>query len=197
MSVLCNNCTMTQIQGLEYHDVAETLRRASVSVDAADCQGLLCGLICAAGFADQKIWVAEIFEAYDPKDLLQAEAYRLLQKLYEETLIRLNSPELDFELLLPDDEDALCERTESLANWCGGFLSGLGMAGVPAQDQLSDEVAELLGDLSQISTVDFDLDDPDEEEQVAFEEVVEYVRVGVLFIHEELQPGTAAQQTIQ
>jgi len=195
--VLCNNCTMTQIQGLEYHDVAETLRRASVSVDAADCQGLLCGLICAAGFADQKIWVAEIFEAYDPKDLLQAEAYRLLQKLYEETLIRLNSPELDFELLLPDDEDALCERTESLANWCGGFLSGLGMAGVPAQDQLSDEVAELLGDLSQISTVDFDLDDPDEEEQVAFEEVVEYVRVGVLFIHEELQPGTAAQQTIQ
>ncbi|MGB5536775.1 MAG: UPF0149 family protein [Thiogranum sp.] len=188
---------MTQIQGLEYHDVAETLRRASVSVDAADCQGLLCGLICAAGFADQKIWVAEIFEAYDPKDLLQAEAYSLLQKLYEETLIRLNSPELDFELLLPDDEDALCERTESLANWCGGFLSGLGMAGVPAQDQLSDEVAELLGDLSQISTVDFDLDDPDEEEQVAFEEVVEYVRVGVLFIHEELQPGTAAQQTIQ
>lgn len=197
MSVLCNNCTMTQIQGLEYHDVAETLRRASVSVDAADCQGLLCGLICAAGFADQKIWVAEIFEAYDPKDLLQAEAYNLLQKLYEETLIRLNSPELDFELLLPDDEDALCERTESLANWCGGFLSGLGMGGVPAQDQLSDEVAELLGDLSQISTVDFDLDDPDEEEQVAFEEVVEYVRVGVLFIHEELQPGTAAQQTIQ
>jgi len=197
MSVLCNNCTMTQIQGLEYHDVAETLRRASVSVDAADCQGLLCGLICAAGFADQKIWVAEIFEAYDPKDLLQAEAYRLLQKLYEETLIRLNSPELDFELLLPDDEDALCERTESLANWCGGFLSGLGMGGVPAQDQLSDEVAELLGDLSQISTVDFDLDDPDEEELVAFEEVVEYVRIGVLFIHEELQPGTAAQQTIQ
>ena len=67
------------------------------------------------------------------------------------------------------------------------------MAGVPAQDQLSDEVAELLlGDLSQICTVDFDLDDPDKEERVAFEEVVEYVRVGVLFIHEELQPGTAA-----
>ena len=75
---------MSQFQGLEYPDVAEALRRASVSVDAADCHGLICGLICAAGFADQKIWVAEIFEAYDPKDLLQAEAYRLLQRLYEE-----------------------------------------------------------------------------------------------------------------
>jgi len=188
---------MTQFQGLEYYDVAEALRRASVSVDAADCQGLLCGLICGAGFADQKIWVAEIFEAFDPKDLLQAEAYKLLQRLYEQTLIRLNSPELDFELLLPDEEDPLCERTESLANWCGGFLSGLGMGGLPAQDQLSDEVAELLEDLSQISRVDFDLDDPNEEERFAFEEVLEYVRVGVLFVHEELQPGTATQQTIQ
>jgi len=45
--------------------------------------------------------------------------------------------------------------------------------------------------------VDFDLDDPDEEERFAFEEVVEYVRVGVLFVHDELQPGAAAQQTIQ
>jgi hypothetical protein len=188
---------MSQFQGLDYHDVAEVLRRASIPVDAADCHGLLCGLICAAGFADQKIWVAGIFEAYDPKDPFQTEAYRLLQRLYEETLIRLNSPVLDFELLLPDDEDPLCERTESLANWCGGFVSGLGMGGLAAQDQLSDEVAELLGDLSQISRVDFDLDNPDEEELVAFEEVVEYVRVGVLFVHEELQPGTAAQQTIQ
>ncbi|MEA2079288.1 MAG: UPF0149 family protein, partial [Pseudomonadota bacterium] len=62
---------------------------------------------------------------------------------------------------------------------------------------LSDEVVELLEDLSQISRVDVELDDADEEEQVAFEEVVEYVRVGVLFVHEELQPGSAAQQTIQ
>jgi yecA family protein len=188
---------MTQIQGLEYHNVAEALRRASISMDAADCHGFLCGLICAAGFADQRTWVDEFFEAYDPKDPLQAETHSLLQKLYENTLIRLNSPDLDFELLLPDDQDPLCERTESLANWCSGFLSGLGMGGLPAQDQLSDEVAELLGDLSQISRVDFDLDEPDEEEQVAFEEVVEYVRVGVLFVHEELQPGTAAQQTLQ
>lgn len=190
------NGAMSQDQGLEYHSVAEALRCASTSVDAADCHGLLCGLICAAGFADQNIWAAEVFEAYDPEDRLQAEAHSLLQRLYEETLIRLNSPELDFELLLPDDEEPLCERTESLANWCDGFLSGLGLGGVPAQDQLPEEVAELLGDLSQISRVDFDLDDPNEQEQLAFEELVEYVRIGVLFVHDELQP-LAAQQTIQ
>lgn len=166
-------------------------------MDAADCHGVLCGLICAAGLADQKIWVAEFFEAYNPKDPLQAEAYSVLQRLYEETLVRLNSAELDFDLLLPDDDDPLRERTESLLNWCCGFLSGLGLGGLGTRDQLSDEVAELLEDLSQISRVDSELDDPDEEEQVAFEEVKEYVRVGVLFVHDELQPGTAARQTIQ
>jgi len=197
MSTLCNNCTMSQFQALDYDDVAEALRRAASPVDAADCHGFFCGLICAASFADQKIWVAEVFEAYDPKDPQQAETCRLLQRLYEETLVRLNSPNLDFELLLPDEAAPLRERTESLANWCCGFLSGLGMGGIAPQDQLPEEVAELLTDLSQISRVDIDLDDSDEEEQFAFEEVEEYVRIGVIFVHDELQPGTASQQTIQ
>jgi uncharacterized protein YgfB (UPF0149 family) len=38
------------------------------------------------------------------------------------------------------------------------------------------------------------VEDPDEEEQTAFAEVVEYVRVGVLFINEELQPSKAPSQ---
>ena len=188
---------MSQTQYLQYHEVSAVLQRGSIAVDAADCHGMLCGLICAAGFADQKIWVAEFFEAYNPKDPTQAEAHRLLQRLYEESLVRLDSPELDFALLLPDDDEPLRERTESLVNWCCGFLSGLGMGGLPAHDQLSGEFKELLQDLSQISRADVDVDDPDEEEQVAFEEVMEYVRVGVLFVHEELQPGAAARQTIQ
>ena len=145
MSGLCTNCAMSQNQVLEYQDVANALRRASTAVNAADCQGFLCGLICAGGFADQRVWVAEVFEAYDPKDLLQAEAFRLLQRLYEETLVGFNSPELDFQLLLPDDDVTLRERTQSLADWCCGFLAGLGMGGLPAQDQLSDEVNEVLG----------------------------------------------------
>ena len=197
MSGLCNNRAMSQNQVLEYQDVANALRRASTAVNAADCQGFLCGLICAGGFADQRVWVAEVFEAYDPKDLLQAEAFRLLQRLYEETLVGFNSPELDFQLLLPDDDVTLRERAESLADWCCGFLAGLGMGGLPAQDQLSDEVNEVLDDLSEISRVDFELDEPDEEDRFAFEEVSEYVRVGVMLIYEELQPGGDAQPTIQ
>jgi len=194
MSVLCDNCTMPENQRLEYSEVAAVLRQASVPMDAADCHGLLSGLVCAAGFADPKIWVAEIFEDYNQENALQAETFRQLQRLYELTVTELNSPELDFELLLPDDAQSLRERSESLGCWCSGFLSGLGMGGLPGQDKLPDDVGELLKDLSEISRVDFELDESGEDELAALEEVVEYIRVGVLFLHDELQPATAPPQ---
>jgi yecA family protein len=178
---------MSGNQHLDYYELGDALAGAQTSADAAACHGLLAGLVCATGFTEPKIWVTQIFEEYDPKDRLQAEAFKQLQALCEQTQAQINSEDLDFELLLPDDEDALHDRTEALGSWCGSFLSGLGLAGLE-QSQLSQEVTELLDDLTQIARVDFDLDAPDEEDLAAFEEVVEYVRIGVLFINEELQP---------
>ena len=138
--------------------------------------------------------MAEIFADYNSKNTLQADAFRQLQALYEATVTELNSHEIDFELLLPGDAESLQERAESLGSWCSGFLSGLGMGGLPAQDELPDDVRELLNDLSEISRVDFEVDAHGEDELVAFEEVVEYIRVGVLFLHDELQPPGAPSQ---
>jgi len=189
--MLCDNCTMSVNQELDYYSLDDALARAQTSMDPSDCHGLLAGLICAAGFADPRLWMAEVFEDYNPKDKPQAEAFKLVQALYEDELARMNSPDLDFALLLPDDEDALRDRVASLGSWCGGFLSGLGLGGVKEQAQLPEEISELIDDFAQITRVDFDLDSPDDEEQAAFEEVVEYVRIGVLFVNEELQPSKA------
>jgi yecA family protein len=185
---------MSENQRLDYYEVSDALARAQSAMDAADCHGLLAGLICAAGFADPRVWMAQVFEDFDPKDVLQVAASKQVQALSDDTLVRLNSPELDFELLLPDDDDALRDRAASLASWCGGFLAGLGLGGVSDPAQLPEEVGELLDDLAEIARVDFEVGDPDEEEQAAFAEVVEYVRVGVLLINEELQPSKAPLQ---
>jgi yecA family protein len=185
---------MSVNQDLDYYEIDDALRRAQVSVDAADCHGLLAGLLCATGFADPRAWLTHVFEDYNPKDLHQAEVSKVLGALCESTLAALNSPDLDFSLLLPDDDDDLGSRTAALGSWCGGFLSGLGLGGLPEAGQLPEDVAELVEDFSQITRVEFEVQDPDDEELAAFEEVVEYVRVGVLFINEELQPGQAPQQ---
>jgi yecA family protein len=180
---------MSENQPLDYYEVEDVLGRAGAGVDPSDCHGLLAGLVCATGFADPKVWVAQIFDDYDPRDANQSAATRQLGALSEDVVTRLNSENLDFQLLLPDDEDALAERAASLGSWCGGFLSGLGLGGISGQVSLPDAVGELLEDLAQIARVDFEVDETDEQEQHAFADVVEYVRIGVLLINEELQPG--------
>ncbi len=180
---------MSGNQDLEYDDVDDALERGGASCSAAECHGFFCGLVCGSGSGDPKTWVAEFFEDFNPRDARQSEAFRLLQALYQATLGALNSPDLDFEVFLPDDSLSLSERTGALADWCSGFLAGLGMAGITDQAPLPEDVRELLGDLAEFSRVDTEFDDEDEQERVAFEEVVEYIRVGILFIYEELQPG--------
>lgn len=188
---------MSENQRLDYYELGDALARAQTCADAPDCHGLLAGLLCAAGFADPKIWVAQIFEDYDAKDRLQAEAFRQLQALSESTLAQIDSQDMDFELLLPDDDDALRDRTWALGSWCAGFLTGLGLGGLGDRSRLSEAVTELLDDFAQIARVDFDLEAPEEEDLAAFEEVVEYVRVGALVINEELRPVANAQAPSQ
>jgi uncharacterized protein YgfB (UPF0149 family) len=109
MSALCNNSAMSENQGLEYYDVQDVLDRATPGADPADSHGLLCGLICAAGFADPQRWLPEVFDDFNPRDAAQARAYQCLQSVYEHTLASLHSEDLDFELLIPDDEAPLAE----------------------------------------------------------------------------------------
>ena len=40
---------MSENQRLDYYELGDTLVRAQVAADAADCHGLLTGLVCAAG----------------------------------------------------------------------------------------------------------------------------------------------------
>jgi yecA family protein len=185
---------MSTNQALDYYELGDALARARSAVNPDECQGLFAGLICASGCAAAHQWMPEVFDDFDPRDLLQSAACKQLQLLYERTLAGLNSPDLDFELLLPDAADSLRDRAQALAGWCAGFLSGLGLGGLRDGAQVPDEVSELFDDLAQIARLDFELDDPDEEEQAAFEEVVEYVRVGVLVINEELQPSQVSPQ---
>ena len=107
---------MSENQQLDFYEVGDVLARARVSVDAADCHGLLAGLICAAGFADPRVWMAQVFEDYDPKNADQAAAQSLIQALYGRTAAAINGAELGFTPLLPDDNDALADRAEALGN---------------------------------------------------------------------------------
>jgi len=181
---------MNRSETLDFNTVEQVLARSAVTTDAADSHGYLSGLVCAGGFTGPDQWEQELLD-----DEAGDEARQLLRTLYEDIQGRLNSNELDFQLLLPDDEEALQWRTEELGEWCSGFLAGLGAAGLPQSERLSTESNELLDDLAQIARIEFEADEVSEQDESAFVEIVEYVRVGVMLLNEELQPLTTPAPT--
>jgi uncharacterized protein YgfB (UPF0149 family) len=172
-------------------DFERAIRLSQGNLDAAELaesHGLLCGLLCretngtANDFMSQ---LAAMQLVVEPGVALEA----VLAEAFESTMAQLEDEEFGFVLWLPDDEESLEERTIALAQWCSGFLAGLGSGG--QLDALSEEAKEAIEDLQQIARAEIsspgqDVDDS-EEDEVAFTEIVEYVRVVALMLREDFR----------
>ena len=94
----------------------------------------------------------------------------------------------DFAPLLPDDDEPIGERTEALSQWVQGFLYGLGSGVTGDHARVSPEAGEIVRDFIEIAHGGEAVDDS-EESEMAFAEVVEFVRVGVQLLFVELAPA--------
>ncbi|MEJ2645024.1 MAG: UPF0149 family protein [Gammaproteobacteria bacterium] len=182
---------MNTTPNLDYDEVDAALQQAGAIPDAAESHGILCGLTCAGGRPDAQAWMGQVLADTDPANAMVVPCRSVLEQLYQDTMGQLNDSALDFRLLLPMDADPLPDRAKALGKWCEGFLFGLGMGGVKDTASLPGTVPELIKDMSEISRVEFDIDSPEDADEAAYTEIVEYVRVGVLLINEELHPTKA------
>jgi uncharacterized protein YgfB (UPF0149 family) len=115
-------------------------------------------------------------------------AREILLELFAATVSQLEDEKMVFSLLLPDDDTNLGIRANALGLWSQGFLSGLGMGGLTEDSALSPEAHEFLIDINKFAQLGFetdDADDADEQEEAAYAEIVEYIRVGTLLLHQE------------
>ena len=171
-----------------FDDLDETLRRAGAACDAAETHGTVCGVLCA-GLEDDAAWLEHLLDEASGPEAAQQACRRALLTLRDETHALLRGGTLEFEPLLPDDETGLADRTAALGEWCQGFLFGMGLAGARLDvEELSDETGEVLRDVGQIAQAGFEGDGSEEDEN-AYAEIVEYVKVGVQLLYEELQPA--------
>lgn len=158
---------------------------------AVECHGTLIGLLCARGEMEKKEWLDFIAHALDPADLLAREALATFGALFEAARSQLSDSTLDFQLLLPDDEAPVEERIEALAQWAQGFLLGMSAGGIKDLERLPGDSGEIVRDFVDICRADtYELENG-EEDEVAYNELLEYVRTGVLLINEELHPTQA------
>lgn len=169
---------------LSYTDLAALLRRLGSDGDAAVFHGALCGALCRA--RPEEIVLSDLLD--DDSVVPEAEAQALLSTALEQAEFALADAENGFSPLLPDDEMALQVRAQALGAWCEGFLFGLAVQGRFDLAGCSDEVREVVQDMTQFTRATFSESDDVEVEESAYAELVEYIRVGAQLVYLELHP---------
>lgn len=168
-----------------YADIQRVLDEERSLTDAAEAHGTLAGCLCTAaeGYRFEE-WLLEIL----PEGRAQPLAAATLRALYSATAGTLRAPDMEFELLLPGDTQSIGARASALAQWCQGFLYGLGSGVVQDASSFPGDVGEIVRDLTEISRADVDVAQSEESNENAYAELVEFVRVSVQVVFEELEP---------
>lgn len=167
----------------------DALERAEADLSPAEFHGTLCAFLCTRTPPRMDQWVGEIVVSeHAPRVGAWS---RALCEAAEHTRLALSEGAFALELLLPGDDTPLAQRSEALSDWCTGFLYGMGLAGRGIGESLSEEAREVVSDMVEFTRIDAE-DEGAQGAEKAFTEIVEYVRMGVVLIYEELMHADAA-----
>ena len=179
----------------KYEQIEDALSSVQSPYGPEDCHGMLCAMLVVNNSLHCARWLDEICTQNNAADAQINDDHDILCELYEHTKQELNDTLLNFTLLIPEENNSLNARVSALKKWCDGFLFGLALAGVKDLTHVPEDSMEILQDITTISQANED-EEEDEMNEVAYMDIVEYVRMGVLLINEEMQPMNR-HQTIQ
>jgi uncharacterized protein YgfB (UPF0149 family) len=139
--------------------------------------GMLCGAPAQAIYAYRRALIDLLDEAAEVDD---DELARFIEYAADD----LAAPDLGFAPLLPDDDQAITDRVDALAQWSAGFVAGFEEVG----GDLDEEAADALEDIARIADVGADVDD----DEFDYFSVAEHLKVAVLTVHDATRDGDAA-----
>lgn len=181
-------------QAVDHAELNELLGQCGSSFHASQAHGLLCSRLSVAGLEGAASWTSEVLAEANPENAKREQCAAMLGALWRATRRQLVERQFELALLLPGDHDPIVDRAVAMGSWCEGFLQGL------VSQKLSDKLKErlaaeplsgIINDMLQITRAAPETEDEDDE--VAFAELVEYIRVATLLTYEELsefrEPG--------
>ncbi len=149
---------------------------------------MLSSRLAIAGTGAGFDWLQTVLEGTDPANALRAECEVMLSDLFETAGRQLSERMSEFSPLLPDDADAAETRAEALGRWCEGYLHGLvsgGHEGAMKERLSTDPIADIIKDMLEITRATSGEGDEEDNED-AYTELVEYLRVAAQLVYEEL-----------
>jgi uncharacterized protein len=171
----------------KYTELNKALSKTTLKLHPSQVHGIMCGIFC--GSPQNTAWEELITGGKEP-----GKTHELLQKLYDVSAKQLKDFLFDFQLVLPPDSEDLPKRAEALSLWCQGFLTGLKLAHVPIVERTPSEMTEAINDLIEIAKMNYEDVVASEEDEVAYVELVEYVRMAIILIYQDQREIEAANR---
>lgn len=175
----------------DFEYLEHELRNVSAAMGAAETQGYACGYYVAAGRVTVDVVERAAFGGLDAAAAGCEHGVELLADLIRWTVAGLNDPSAALALLLPDDAQALTQRTQALADWARGYLAGLAEGGYQRRELTAGAIDDWLADFVEISKADAAADAAGDEADYAA--VVDYIRTEVVSMLNVLQPYGRAE----
>ena len=197
-----------------YDDLSDWLSIQDSNFSAAELHGAIIGGLCGRIRLEPVEWVNFIFAFMGVPDStienVDQNTIEATSGLATNQLKSLLSEDISFRPFLPDDDEPIDVRIESVSFWCRGFLGGFaeaqsyernGLRNLDSQNEknllkgnLSENVTEALTDLGSISKVALlddegnEYSDPTEISEQAEKdlvEVIEFIRLAILTVFAE------------
>ncbi len=180
---------------IDIEQIKADLIKLGSELSPSEVHGTLCGVLCGKSNITVHEWLSLTLlrsseDASQPvmsRDLLLEAVTESFKSFFLATITELSDNNLNFYPLLPEDGSEAV-RLEAIAQWAQGFLMGLSIAGIKSFSEYPEEVTEFIEAIASISTAgEYDLAG-DESDEEAIIEFIEFIRMGVLFMNEEMNP---------
>lgn len=162
-----------------YAELTQALGDTTLKLHPSQIHGLICGILCGQP-NNAAIWTEWL-----KGEKITRKVAQLLKKLYEGSERQLKEFAFELQLLLPMDTEDLTARAEALTLWSQGFLTGLKLVNVPIVSREPSEATEAINDLIEIAKMNYEEVVANEEDEAAYMELVEYVRMAAILIYQD------------
>lgn len=177
---------MTEQKLPNYDDFELFLHKNELPCTAAEIHAIISGCLCAGMPYKQADWRKFVSEFAMQNTEIADDVLVQFTELYKVIYQQLSDSDYSFELYIPTEDDIpLTEKAEVLVEWLAAFVAAFGAVVGEKFNQVDAQVKEAYQDLIEISQMDSEMDDS-EENQISFEEITEYVRMTAITCFGEL-----------
>ena len=163
----------------------ELLEKLGCDLSVYEAHGILTGMMaCGRNFLKSKEDFKDSVATGLAIDKPTSAQWKVIENFMALLRTSLSCTNFSFQLVLPDDEDGLADRVEALGLWATGFLAGVSLMGVN-EDDFTEDLSEIIDDIIGIANISSDIDVDDEDDELNFFELVEFVRLSVQNVYME------------